>query len=56
MTTADAVAKVMAGVHGNFVREAVALIAHELMEAGSAPRRSPEPGRPPKTLAICTKV
>jgi putative transposase len=33
MTTADVVAKVMAGEHGDFVREAVALIAHELMEA-----------------------
>src|SRR5207248_7572182 len=33
MTAADVVAKVMAGVHGDFVREAVALIAHELMEA-----------------------
>src|SRR6201984_3183933 len=33
MTTADVVAKVMAGEHGDFVREAVALIAHQLMEA-----------------------
>src|SRR5712691_3901121 len=33
MTAADVVAKVMAGEHGDFVREAVALIAHELMEA-----------------------
>jgi putative transposase len=33
MTTAELVAKVMAGEHGDFVREAVALIAHELMEA-----------------------
>src|SRR6202049_2991281 len=33
MTTADVVAKVMAGEHGDFVREAVALVAHELMEA-----------------------
>jgi len=33
MTTADVVAKVMGGEHGDFVREAVALIARELMEA-----------------------
>ena len=33
MTTADVVAKVMAGEHGDFVREAVAVIAHELMDA-----------------------
>jgi transposase-like protein len=33
MTTADVVAKVMAGEHGDFVREAVALVAHELMDA-----------------------
>ena len=33
MTTADVVAKVMAGEDGDFVREAVALIAHQLMEA-----------------------
>ena len=33
MTTADVVAKVMAGERGDFVREAVALIVHELMEA-----------------------
>ena len=33
MTTADVVAKVMAGEHGDFVREAVALVARELMEA-----------------------
>ena len=33
MTAADVVAKVMTGEHGDFVREAVALIAHELMEA-----------------------
>src|SRR5437870_6008899 len=33
MADAEIVAKVMAGEHGDFVREAVALIAHELMEA-----------------------
>ena len=33
MTAADVVAKVMAGEQADFVREAVALIAHELMEA-----------------------
>jgi transposase-like protein len=33
MTTADVVAKVLAGEHGDFVREAVALVAHELMDA-----------------------
>jgi transposase-like protein len=33
MTTADVVARVMAGEHGDFVREAVALVARELMEA-----------------------
>jgi putative transposase len=33
MTTADVVAKVLAGEHGDFVREAVALVASELMEA-----------------------
>jgi hypothetical protein len=33
MTTADVVASVMAGEHGDFVREAVALVARELMEA-----------------------
>jgi len=33
MTTADVVAKVMAGEHGDFVREAVVLVARELMEA-----------------------
>lgn len=33
MTAADVVAKVMAGENGDFVRDAVALIARELMEA-----------------------
>ena len=33
MTTAVVVASVMAGEHGDFVREAVALVARELMEA-----------------------
>ena len=33
MTTADVVASVIAGEHGDFVRDAVALIARELMEA-----------------------
>jgi putative transposase len=33
MTTADVVGKVLAGEHGDFVREAVALVARELMEA-----------------------
>jgi len=33
MTTADVVAGVMAGEHGDFVRDAVALVARELMEA-----------------------
>ena len=33
MPTADVVARVMAGEHGDFVREAVALVARELMEA-----------------------
>ena len=33
MTAADVVARVMAGEHGDFVREAVALVARELMEA-----------------------
>src|ERR1039458_3459873 len=33
MTTADVLAKVMAGEHGDFVREAVALVARELIEA-----------------------
>jgi putative transposase len=33
MTTADVVGRVMAGEHGDFVREAVALVARELMEA-----------------------
>lgn len=33
MTTADVVAKVMAGEHGDFARDAVALVARELMEA-----------------------
>ena len=33
MTAADVVARVMAGEHGDFVRDAVALIARELMEA-----------------------
>ena len=33
MTAAELVAKVMAGEQGDFVREAVALIAHQLMEA-----------------------
>ena len=33
MTTADVVAEVMAGEHGDFVRDAVALVARELMEA-----------------------
>ena len=33
MTAADVVAKVMGGEHGDFVCEAVALIARELMEA-----------------------
>jgi hypothetical protein len=32
MTVADVVAGVLAGEHGDFVREAVALIARELME------------------------
>jgi putative transposase len=33
MTTAGVVARVMAGEHGDFVRDAVALVARELMEA-----------------------
>src|SRR5512132_3506412 len=33
MTAVELVAKVMAGEHGDFVRDAVALIARELMEA-----------------------
>jgi putative transposase len=33
MTAADVVAKVMASEHGDFVRDAVALVAQELMEA-----------------------
>jgi hypothetical protein len=33
MTAAELAAKVMAGEHGDFVRDAVALVAHELMEA-----------------------
>ena len=33
MTLADVVAGVLAGEHGDFVREAVALVARELMEA-----------------------
>ena len=33
MTTVDVVAEVMSGEHGDFVREAVALVAQELMEA-----------------------
>jgi transposase-like protein len=33
MTVADVVEGVLAGEHGDFVREAVALVAHELMEA-----------------------
>jgi putative transposase len=33
MTAADVVAGVLAGEHGDFVREAVALVARELMEA-----------------------
>jgi putative transposase len=33
MTVADVVANVLAGEHGDFVREAVALVARELMEA-----------------------
>jgi putative transposase len=33
MTTADVVAGVLAGEHGDFVREAVAIVARELMEA-----------------------
>lgn len=32
MTTADVVANVLAGEHGDFVREAVAIVARELME------------------------
>ncbi len=33
MTAADVVARVMAGEHGDFVRDAVAIVARELMEA-----------------------
>ena len=33
MTVADVVANVLAGEHGDFVREAVAIVARELMEA-----------------------
>jgi putative transposase len=33
MTAADVVAGVLAGEHGDFVREAVGLVARELMEA-----------------------
>jgi transposase-like protein len=33
MTLEDVVANVLAGEHGDFVREAVAIIARELMEA-----------------------
>jgi hypothetical protein len=34
MTVAEVVANVLAGEHGDFVREAVAIVARELMEAG----------------------
>ena len=37
MTAADVVAGVLAGEHGDFVREAVALVARELMEAEITP-------------------
>ncbi len=33
MTVAEVVANVLAGEHGDFVREAVAIVARELMEA-----------------------
>ncbi|HET7048792.1 MAG TPA: hypothetical protein VFI54_11045 [Solirubrobacteraceae bacterium] len=33
MTAADVAAQVMAGEHGDFVRDAVALVARELMDA-----------------------
>lgn len=42
MTVADVVAAVLAHEHGDFVREAVAIVARELMEAGV----SAEIGRP----------
>ncbi len=50
MTAADVVAKVLAGEHGDFVRDAVALIARELMEAEitaevGAPHGEPCPER-----------
>jgi putative transposase len=45
MTTADVVAKVMAGEHGDFVREAVALIAGPLMEAEISAEVGAEPGQ-----------
>jgi hypothetical protein len=53
MATADVVAKVLAGEHGDFVREAVALVARELMEAeisvevGCGARRGLSPAQLP---------
>jgi hypothetical protein len=45
MTTADVVAGVMAGEHGDFVRHAVALVARELMEAEISAEVGAERGR-----------
>ena len=48
MTAADVVAKVMAGEHGDFVREAVAVVARELMEAEISVELAPSLARSPR--------
>ena len=56
MTTAEVVAKTLIDEHADFLRDAVALVAAELMEAEIAPRSAPararsrEPVDPPKRL------
>jgi putative transposase len=44
MTLEDVVANVLAGEHGDFVREAVAIIARELMEAEVSDEIGAAPG------------
>jgi transposase-like protein len=44
MTLEDVVANVLAGEHGDFVREAVAIIARELLEAEVSDEIGAAPG------------
>jgi hypothetical protein len=52
MTAADVAAQLMAGEHGDFARDAVALVARELMEAEITAEVGAELGEVSDTRAI----